>query len=124
MKRFARVGWLSLGIVCVALGIVGALLPLMPTTIFLILAAACFARSSPRLERWLLDHPRCGPTLHAWRRNGAMSRRAKAMAVGGMAAGYAIFFAVSDIPVGVFFVITLIMSACGVYICTRPAPMS
>ncbi|WP_294235773.1 YbaN family protein [uncultured Sphingomonas sp.] len=120
LKRFARVGWLSLGIFCVALGIVGALLPLMPTTIFLILAAACFARSSPRLERWLLDHPRCGPTLRAWRRDGAMSRRAKAMAVGGMATGYAIFFTVADPPVGVFVVAALIMSACAVYIYTRP----
>ena len=66
--RAARLGWLAMGWICVALGIIGALLPLMPTTIFLILAAGCFARSSPRLEAWLLDHPRVGPTLRAWRR--------------------------------------------------------
>ncbi len=124
MKRLVRIGWLALGIVCAVLGIIGALLPLMPTTIFLILAAGCFARSSPRLERWLLDHPRCGPTLRAWRRDGAMSRRAKVMAVGGMATGYAILYAVADPSVVVLLAAALIMSGCALYICTRPAMMS
>jgi len=121
VSRAIRFGWLALGVFCVGLGIVGALLPLMPTTIFLILAAGCFARSSPRLEAWLLDYPRFGPTLRAWRRDGAMSRRAKAMAVGGMATGYAIFLAVADPPVSVLCVVALIMSGCAAYICTRPA---
>lgn len=124
VKRLVRIGWLSLGLACVALGIIGAVVPLMPTTIFLILAAACFARSSPRLERWLLDHPRCGPTLRAWRRDRAMSRRAKMMAVGGMATGYAIFFTVANAPVGICFVVALIMAGCAVYIGTRPSAVS
>ncbi len=124
MSRAIRFGWLALGVFCVGLGIVGALLPLMPTTIFLILAAGCFARSSPRLEAWLLDHPRFGPTLRAWRRDGAMSRRAKAMAVGGMVTGYVIFLAVADPPVSVLSVVALIMSGCAAYICVRPAMLS
>jgi uncharacterized protein len=124
VRRAIRFGWLALGVLCVGLGIVGALLPLMPTTIFLILAAGCFARSSPRLEAWLLDHPRFGPTLRAWRRDGAMSRRAKGMACGGMASGYAIFIAVAHPPVSVLSVVTLIMSGCAVYICTRPGTSS
>ncbi|WP_076715463.1 YbaN family protein [Sphingomonas sp. gentR] len=124
VSRAIRFGWLALGVFCVGLGIVGALLPLMPTTIFLILAAGCFARSSPRLEAWLLDHPRFGPTLRAWRRDGAMSRRAKAMAVGGMVTGYVIFLAVADPPVSVLSVVALIMSGCAAYICVRPAMLS
>ncbi|WP_082669970.1 YbaN family protein [Sphingomonas sanguinis] len=120
VRRAIRFGWLALGIFCVGLGIVGALLPLMPTTIFLILAAGCFARSSPRLEAWLLDHPRFGPTLRAWRRDGAMSRRAKGMACGGMAIGYAIFLLTARPNTVLAIVVAFVMIGCATYIGTRP----
>jgi len=117
-----RLLWLVAGLVCVALGIIGALLPLMPTTIFLILAAGCFARSSPRLEAWLLDHPRFGPTLRAWRRDGAIGQRGKAMACGGMAIGYTLFWcgALPHLPLAAG--VGAAMAACAAYVLTRPAP--
>ncbi|WP_082678441.1 YbaN family protein [Sphingomonas sanguinis] len=120
VRRAIRFGWLALGVFCVGLGIVGALLPLMPTTIFLILAAGCFARSSPRLEAWLLDHPRFGPTLRAWRRDGAMSRRAKGMACSGMAIGYAIFLLTAHPNAVLAIVVAFVMIGCATYIGTRP----
>ena len=72
-----RALYLVLGLGFTGLGIAGAFLPLLPTTVFLILAAGCFARSSPRLEAWILGHRRFGPLVRAWRENGAIPRKAK-----------------------------------------------
>lgn len=74
MKRhfFFVSGWLSL-----VLGAIGAFLPLLPTVPFVILAAFCFARSSPRLEAWLVGHPHFGHHIVAWRTHGAISRKGK-----------------------------------------------
>lgn len=69
--------YLALGVASVLLGMAGAVLPLLPTVPFLLLAAWCFGRSSPALERRLLDHPRLGPPIRAWRDHGAVGLRSK-----------------------------------------------
>lgn len=84
--------YLAAGLVFLALGFVGAFLPVLPTTPFLILAAACFARSSRRLESWLLDHPRFGPTLRDWRERGAIPRKARMMSLAGTSIGFILFW--------------------------------
>lgn len=90
--RTARAGWLVLGLMLVAIGIVGIFVPLLPTTSLMVLALPCFARSSPRLEAWLLDHPRFGPGVRAWRAEGAVPRHGKIAACIGMAAGFGLFW--------------------------------
>ncbi|WP_287930302.1 YbaN family protein [Brevundimonas sp.] len=113
-----------LGLAFTALGLVGALVPLMPTTVFLILAAGCFARSSPRLEAWLLNHPRFGAALRGWRRHRAVPRRAKQMAVTGMTAGYVLFELAARPPLWLAVVVALLLIACAAWLISRPTPPS
>ncbi len=82
-------GWTFFG-----LGIAGALLPVLPTTPFMLLALWGFSRSSPRLEAWLLDHKAFGPSLRAWKAHRVVPWRAKLIAWTSMAASlvYMIFF--------------------------------
>jgi uncharacterized membrane protein YbaN (DUF454 family) len=118
MKRWM---FLVLGLILTGLGIVGAFLPLMPTTIFLILAAGAFAHSSPRLEGWLLNHARFGPTLRAWRENGAIPRRAKALACIGMAGGFAVFFATAHPGPILALAVAAGLAACAAFVLSRPS---
>ena len=68
-----RILLLALGSLCVGLGLLGIFLPLLPTTPFLLLAAACYARSSRRFHRWLQQNRLCGPYLHRYRSGQGMS---------------------------------------------------
>lgn len=76
-----RWAYLAAGLAFVGLGVVGAMLPIMPSTIFFILALWAFKRSSPRLERRLLEHPVVGPTLRDWDANRSIKPRTKIVAV-------------------------------------------
>lgn len=67
----------AIGLLCVVLGVIGIVLPLLPTTPFLLLAAACFARSSPRFHAWLLGHRWFGPPIRDWQQQRAIRPRIK-----------------------------------------------
>jgi uncharacterized membrane protein YbaN (DUF454 family) len=77
-----RLGLLALGWLAVAIGSIGIVVPGLPTTVFFIVAAACFARSSPRFEQWVLNLPKVGPMVRDHRAGLGMPRRAKAVAIG------------------------------------------
>lgn len=79
-SRPVRFGYAVLGLSCVAVGGIGIIVPGLPTTVFFIVAAACFSRSSPRLERWVFGLPKIGPMVRDYRLGLGMPLRAKIMA--------------------------------------------
>jgi uncharacterized protein len=79
---------IAAGLVCVALGIIGLATPILPTTPFLIAAAACFARSSPKFYRWLIASPLLGPAVLEWRRHRSIPWRTRLWAIALMAASF------------------------------------
>lgn len=115
-----RWGWFALGWLMVALGFIGALLPIMPTTIFLILAAACFSHSSPRFEAWLLDHRWFGPPIRRWRSSGAIPRNAKIVAIVSMAGGYVVMLLTAAPRWWIALIVAGGLVASAAYVATRP----
>ncbi len=73
---------ITAGTVNVGLGILGIFLPLMPSTVFFLIAAGCYVRSSPALYQRLITHPRIGPLIYNYRTHRAMPRKAKRNALG------------------------------------------
>jgi len=84
--RGVRLVLLLVGFLCVALGAVGVVTPVLPTTPFLLVAAACFARASPRFYQRLLANPTFGPLIRDWREQRAIPRRAKRTAIAAIVA--------------------------------------
>lgn len=78
---FIRFTLISFALIFLILGVIGIFLPLLPTTPFILLASACYARSSVRFYNWLMNHPRLGPALRTWKEKRSISRKHKVLAV-------------------------------------------
>ena len=97
-RSLLRRVYLAAGVASLVLGAIGVVLPLLPTVPFVILAAYCFGRSDPRIERWLLEHPRFGSGIRQWRERGAISRRGKIAATLAFLASIALALAFAPFP--------------------------
>ncbi|MEN1928954.1 YbaN family protein [Luteimonas sp. MJ250] len=121
-----RWAWWLLAYAALGLGLLGVVLPGLPTVPFILLSAWAAAQGSERLHRWLLAHPRFGPMIRDWQEYGAVARRSKWMATGAMAAsaaillvlawltGYARWWAIA-LPIAC-------MAAVGAWLWMRPEP--
>lgn len=116
----ARGLWLCVGLTATGLGLIGLFLPVMPTTVFLILAAYAFDRSSPRLHGWLIGHPRFGPVILNWQEHGSINRKAKITAVAVMAGTFAISW-IAGFDQVVLVIQAVVLGAVAVFILTRPS---
>ncbi|OWJ76844.1 YbaN family protein [Haematobacter genomosp. 1] len=117
-----RILWLIFGGLFVLLGFVGAVLPIMPTVPFLIVAAFCFGRSSERMHAWLMTHRIFGPPLRDWEANRAIRRQTKWIAVLSMAVGFAFVSAFVGLPAWALVAQGAILTLVSIFIWTRPEP--
>lgn len=113
--------WRTLVVIFITLGIIGAILPGMPTTVFLILAAWAASKGWPQMDAWLLNHPKYGPTLRDWRAIGTVPRKAKWIATIMMtASGILMLFTSAPFWVKVFTDTTMLVVA--IWLWLRPEP--
>jgi uncharacterized membrane protein YbaN (DUF454 family) len=120
MTRAKRIVLIIVGFLCLALGGLGIVIPLLPTTPLVLVAAFAFANSSETLHQWLLDHRVFGPLIDNWRRHGAISRTAKTMSVLSMLAILVISWVmgVAAIVIGVQ---AIVLACASAFILTRPS---
>lgn len=116
-----RVLYISGGLVALLLGLIGVLLPLLPTTPFVLVAAWCFARSSQRLHRRLLAHRWFGPLIRDWEAYGVIPLKVKCLSTSMMLlmVGYPLLFRSFALELKVLVVLTVIIALC--YIWSRPS---
>ena len=114
-----RMLWNIAGLTFFAIGVVGAFVPILPTVVFMLLAAYCFARGSERLHGWLTNHRQFGPAIHDWHQHGAIRRPAKRMAMVAIAFSFALSAGVG-VADWVMAVQALALGGVSVFILTRP----
>lgn len=114
-----RILFVTMGIISLVLALAGVVLPLLPTTPFLLLSAFCFARSSEKLHDGLLHHPYLGTTIRDWRKNGSISKGNKtyAMIVIFLTILISVFL---DVPPAVLLIQIMVLSVVSLFILTRP----
>jgi len=115
----ARLLWRALALVSLMLGLIGALLPVLPTVPFLLLAAWAASKGWPALEAWLLNHAHFGPHIRRWRERGAVPRRAKWLASVMMSAS-ALMLALSPLPLAVKIGVPALMLGVAIWLWRRP----
>ena len=120
-SRYARWAYFGLGWLFFGLGVLGAFLPVLPTTPLMIVALWAFSKSSATFQHWLYTHRVFGPPLQRWQQHRVIPPGAKLAAVGAMAASLAYLAALTAAPPPVLIATGGLMLAAAWYILSRPS---
>jgi uncharacterized membrane protein YbaN (DUF454 family) len=118
---YKKLGYFIVGWISLVLGVLGIVLPLLPTTPFVLLSAFCFSKSSKRFHDWLLNHKIFGPLVKDWQRHGVIKIQAKILASVSMLLMVSLSLYFVSIPWIYVFSILLMISGVLVFIWTRPS---
>ena len=118
---YRKLGYFIVGWISLALGVLGIVLPLLPTTPFVLLSAFCFSKSSKRFHQWLLNHKLFGPLVRDWQSYGVIQLKAKVLATISMLGMVSLSLYFVSIPVIYVGAILLMIAGVLVFIWTRPS---
>ncbi|KTG28861.1 hypothetical protein AWR38_12185 [Idiomarina sp. WRN-38] len=120
-ELFIKILWRSLAAFFVLLGLIGIALPVMPTVPFLIAALWAASKGWPRLESWLINHPKYGPDIQVWREYRVIKRRSKVYALIMMACGYVVLWLfVPQVANWLKVIVGLVLITVGSWLVSRP----
>jgi len=97
-SKAVRLAFVIGGHLCMVLALFGIILPLMPATVFLLLAAACYARGSKKLHAWLLQNKWFGPPIRDWQHHRAMTLQSKVIAIVSLVVGVGVSMFLVKLP--------------------------
>jgi len=107
------------GWVCFGLGVVGAFLPIIPTTPFILLAAFMFSKSSPRFHQWLMSLPLAGAAVRDWQVNRVIRPKAKALCAAMILFSQFMLWNTLQGLLVVKIMVTVILTSVGIFVVTR-----
>ena len=116
-----KILYLSLGHICVLLGIIGIILPLLPGTPFLILAAILYSKGSSKFHFWLVTHKYLGPPINRWNKTGAISKQTKGLAITLIIVNFICVVSITSIHWGLKTIVGTCCLTVIAYIASRPS---
>ena len=122
MSSIKRMSYFTLGSLSLATGLLGLVIPLLPTTVFILIAVWAYARSSQRLHDRLVNHPRFGASIRLWQAQGAIPLRAKRLAVTSLAIAALLNAWLLAAHPMILSAVLLILASVAAYVVTRPSP--